>query len=252
MQVKRTLATAVPGGGLRVPPAHRPELRLLGGFDLQVAGRSTPVPPASQRVLALLAVHDRPLMRPYAAGVLWPSATRERSMACLRSAVRTCPPALLRRSHTQLGLADHVVIDYRCSLDAAKRVLSGPAVNGSADSVLDLLSGELLPDFADAWIAPFRAALHQIRLSALEVLADELLRAGQPALAARAAATAVEAEPFRESAHLRLMRALLAEGNRVQAILHYEQLCRLLLAELGVPPSFQLADVVGVTPDCAG
>jgi DNA-binding SARP family transcriptional activator len=222
----------------------RLELRLLGGFGLRAGGAEVPVTPAVQKILALLGVHDRPLSRPYLAAVLWPATTRERSLASLRSALRGCPDALLRRSRAELGLADHVSVDYRLSMGAARRALAGPVALESVDPALRLLTGDLLPEITEDWIEPFRQARHHLRLDALEAMAEYLLGTGNPDRAARAAAVAVTAEPLRESAHLLLMRALVAEGNRAQAIAHYDALARLLLAELGVEPSFPLSDAL--------
>jgi tetratricopeptide (TPR) repeat protein len=47
-------------------------------------------------------------------------------------------------------------------------------------------------------------------------------------------------EPFRESAHLRLMRAHMAAGDRAEALRAYNRCRRLLAEELGVDPSSEL------------
>lgn len=179
-------------------------------------------------------------------------------MACLRSALRGCQPTLLPRSHTQLSLADWRMVDYQRCVCAAREILSGgrgialsePTVAEAAETVLGLFQGELLPDFADEWLEPFRLDHHYLRIQALEALAEKFMQVRQPAPAARAAAIAIAAEPFRESAHLWLLRALLAEGNRAQAIMHYEGLRRQLLMELGVTPSFELADLLSRDTAC--
>lgn len=237
------------GGALRdarTPiPLAAPELNLLDGFELRVSGRTVTLPTPAQRVLAVLALNGRPLARPYVAGLLWPAATKERSMASLRSALRPCAVSLVRKSRTHLRLGEHVIVDYQLSLAAAKAALSGQLAHDAVAPALSLLSGDLLPELSDDWIESFRRARHQLRLDALEALADRLLSDARPDLAARAAMSAVAAEPLRESAHLRLMRALLAEGNRAQALWHYRGLCDVLLAELGVAPSFRFSDALG-------
>ncbi|MDQ2825721.1 MAG: tetratricopeptide repeat protein, partial [Actinomycetota bacterium] len=55
--------------------------------------------------------------------------------------------------------------------------------------------------------------------------------------AQRAAEEAVTVEPFRESAHLRLMEAHAGAGNRGEALRAYERCRQLLADELGVSPS---------------
>jgi DNA-binding SARP family transcriptional activator len=223
-------------------PADSLELQLLNGFELRAAGRAVPLPEPSQRLIAVLAIYAKPLSRPYVAGLLWPGATRERSMACLRSALRLFCPELVVKSRTHMRLGEHVVVDYHDSLIAARTALAGNLPPEEVVGALGLLAGDLLPDMPDEWVEPFRLRRHQLRLTALETLSDRLLRDGKPSLAAQAAMGAVVAEPLRETAHLRLIRALLAEGNRAQAIRHYQGFCELLQAELGIAPSFRFED----------
>lgn len=216
------------------------ELRLLDGFDLRAGGSAVPLPAPAQRLIAVLAVHLRSLSRPYVAGLLWPTATKERSMTSLRSALRQCAPGLVLRSRTHVRLGEHILVDYHFSLTAAHSALAGELGPDAVSAALDLLAGDLLPDLSDEWLEPFRLHRHQLRLSALEALCDRLLSEGRPGLAVQAAMTAVAAEPLRETAQRRLIRALVAEGNRAQALRHYRDFCQVLRAELGIAPSFRL------------
>ena len=69
---------AWPGAGERTI-----ELNLLGGFALTSARGAVPLPPTAQRVLAFLALGERPLARGYVSGTLWPIALRRaRPRAC--------------------------------------------------------------------------------------------------------------------------------------------------------------------------
>ena len=47
-------------------------LALLGGFQLQKGDREIVIAASGQRLVALLALHHRPLTRLRAAGTLWP------------------------------------------------------------------------------------------------------------------------------------------------------------------------------------
>lgn len=230
-----------PGKGCQTT-ADALELRLLNGFELRTAGHAVPLPEPAQRLIAVLAVFARPLSRPYVAGLLWPGATRERSMTCLRSALRPCCPELVVKSRTHMRLGEHVVVDYHGSLIAARKALTGDIAHDEVLGALGLLAGDLLPDMPDEWVEPFRLHRHQLRLTALETLSDRLLRDGKPSLAAQAAMGAVTAEPLRETAQLRLIRALRAEGNRAQAVRHYQGFCKMLQTELGIAPSFRFED----------
>jgi DNA-binding SARP family transcriptional activator len=61
--------------------------------------------------------------------------------------------------------------------------------------------------------------------------------------AERAARRLVELEPFRESGHRVLMRALAERGNVADALRAYERLTALLRSELGVDPGPQTRDL---------
>src|SRR5271165_4428457 len=68
-------------------PSVRPgaRLTLLGGFGLQVGGTAVPLAAGPQRLVALLALHERALSRGYVAGVLWADSTESRAHGSLRS-----------------------------------------------------------------------------------------------------------------------------------------------------------------------
>lgn len=234
------------------------ELQLLDGFELRDCDQAIAMPAPAQRLIAALALNVRPLSRPYIAGLLWPTATKERSMASLRSALRPCAPQVIVKSRTHLRLREHVTVDYRRSLTVAHAALTGDFPRGATMAALGLLTGDLLPDMPDDWLEPFRLHHRQLRLKALDALSDRLLDEGRPHLASYAAMIAVVAEPLRETAQLRLIRAMLAEGNRAQALRHYREFRAVLRAELGIDPSFSFNDaglplaITGGGGACAG
>ncbi len=94
-----------------------------------------------------------------------------------------------------------------------------------------------LPEGAGTWVERRQAELRELHLQALEALSDASEAGGDWAGALRAAEEAVSVEPFRESAHLRLMRAHAGAGNRGEALRAYERCRRVLAEELGVSPS---------------
>jgi predicted ATPase/DNA-binding SARP family transcriptional activator len=87
------------------------------------------------------------------------------------------------------------------------------------------------------WVERRQADLRELHLRALEAVADADARLADWAGALRAAEEAVSVEPFRESAHLRLMQAHAGAGNRGEALRAYERCRRVLAEELGVNPS---------------
>jgi hypothetical protein len=97
---------------------------------------------------------------------------------------------------------------------------------------------------------PHRRALveaedwRQLRLHALEVLAERLTARGNYGDAAAAALAAVRAEPLRESPRAALIRVHIAEGNPTEALQEFARYGELLMLELGVEPTERLRALV--------
>jgi DNA-binding SARP family transcriptional activator len=106
------------------------------------------------------------------------------------------------------------------------------------------LRGELLPGWYDDWVLIARERLRQLRLHALEVLADKLAHVGRYGEALQAAYAAVDTEPLRESAHRAVVRVHLAEGNTAEAVRAYQAFRDMLTDELGVAPSNQMDELL--------
>jgi DNA-binding SARP family transcriptional activator len=218
-------------------------LSLLGGFELARAGDVVALPLAAQRVLAFLALQERPVQRAYVAGRLWLDAGEQRANASLRSTlwrVHVLAGELLDATPTRLALAGTVRVDVRELLRCAQNVLR--RADAPADAHLARLAtgGDVLPDWYDDWLVLERERVRQLRVLALEALCDRFSRAGRRSEATQAGLAAVAAEPLRESAHRALMRAHLADGNHGEAIRQYGILATLLHRELGLTPSFEL------------
>jgi DNA-binding SARP family transcriptional activator len=98
-------------------------------------------------------------------------------------------------------------------------------------------SRSLLPGEEAAWLDDLRRSLTDVRLRALECLAELWISEGDAALAARDAEEAIEIDPFGERAHQLLIRAHLAAGDRGAAAKALARCRRLFEEELGVAPS---------------
>jgi DNA-binding SARP family transcriptional activator len=142
----------------------------------------------------------------------------------------------------QLKLPPGVWVDTEAALAAvhaaegavrasAYRNAYGPAVVASA-----ILRRPFLPGAEGDWVDARRAALRQVNLRALTVLAEVHAWNGETALAVRAAEDAIALEPFRESAYLSLMRVHYRAGDRAEALRVYERCRRFLADELGARP----------------
>ena len=106
-----------------------------------------------------------------------------------------------------------------------------------SEHAISTLSVDLLPDWYDDWAVAEAEEWRQLRLHALDALAERLTAAGRYADATSAALAAVKAEPLRETAHAVLIRVYLAEGNRAEALSAYEHYRALLRTELGLEPT---------------
>lgn len=218
-------------------------LALLGGFSLTRGSRVVEVAASGQRLIALLALRDRPAARSYLAGILWPDYSTERSLADLRTTLwrlNQSGEPIVDVTHSCLALSDHIDVDVRRLVTYAQRLHAPEASPGEIDldSVgLRELCGELLPDWYEEWLVDERERLRQIRLHTLEELSGLLSSAGQHSDAIQAALAAIRLEPLRETAHRALIEAHLAEGNWSEARRQFRRCQQLFKDELGVQPT---------------
>ena len=197
-------------------------LGLLRGFELRQGSDLVQLPFSAQRVIAFLALHDRPLHRLYVAGSLWLDASEARANASLRTALwrlgrPSCP--LVDASTTHVGLAADVEVDVREAKAAAQSLIRGAAAARAVSPQVLYESGEILPDWYEDWVFIEREHFRQLRLHALEALSERLLAARRFGEAIEAAVAAIRSEPLRESAHRALMRTLAVAGNQYLAVM---------------------------------
>lgn len=224
---------------------------LLGGFQLSLGqGLLAPVSGASQRLLAFLALRQRPLSRTLVAETLWPDTSDARAHASLRSALARVPEPVrhaIVTTFSGIGLADGVEVDFEHARATAHRLLLQGAQLEPADldqAAIASLSADLLPDWYDDWAVIETEEWRQLRLHALEALAAHLAVAGRFGDAVAAAVAAVRAEPLRESAHATLIRVHLAEGNQSEALRAFALYREFLSSELGLEPTPRLYGLV--------
>lgn len=224
-----------------VPPPDRPSLGLLDGFRLRHRGRTLSLQPGAQRLLAFLALHDRPLHRLYVAGRLWTDSDQEHANASLRTTLwrlRRPGCVLVEATSSQMALATDVVVDVRDAVARAHRVLDNRSEPRDLAALIG--AGDLLPDLYDDWVILERERFRQLRLHSLERLCEDLTAAGAYAAAAEAGLAAIAGEPLRESAHRVLIGTHIAEGNLGEAFRQYRVFCDLAREQLGAPPSPRL------------
>jgi DNA-binding SARP family transcriptional activator len=228
------------------------ELRLVNGFELCCAGETVELPLTSQRLVAFLALQERPIQRSYVAAKLWLDAIEERAFGSLRSAIwrikRTQIP-VIRTPDTRLAIDPAVEVDFSAAAGLARLLISDAADVYPWPVDLAPLRGEILPDWYDDWLVIERETHRQLRLHALEALAVRLMDAGRYAEAIEAALSAIAGEPLRESAHRTLCGIYVSEGNASEALRHAELYRALLMSQLGLHASPEFEQLIGgLTP----
>jgi DNA-binding SARP family transcriptional activator len=223
-----------------------PRISLLDGFRLVRDGSDQELPVGGQRVLAHLSLFGDPT-RSHVSGTLWPDVPEDRAHANLRSTLwrlqRTCP-GLVEGGSGRLSLSQDAAVDVVELITWARRVLAPDSEVTELDGLPTMLPGELLPGWYEDWVLIEREHIRQLRLHALEVLADRLSCLGRYGSALEAAYAAVRAEPLRESAHRTVIKVHLAEGNTVDAVRQYDSFREMLHGELGTKPSPFMSELV--------
>lgn len=218
---------------------------LLGEFRLRVGDRDVQVPQPAQRVIAYVALQDRPVRRARLAGSIWLDKSDDRAAANLRSALWR----LRRQGADVMELGDGVArlrpdvrIDVQEATSWAWRVIDGHRRPDDLEHAPPL--GELLVDWYDEWVLMERERLYQLRLHALEGVCRALTDSNRTARAIDAALTVVAADPLRESAHRLLVEAHLREGNLSEAVRARRVYVRLMREELNLDAEDRLEDLL--------
>lgn len=226
--------------GTRSGVATRLKLALLRGFELAFDGRRVDLSPSSERLVAFVGIHSRPLRRNFVSGSLWPDATTDRANANLRSALWRIPAVdpepLVAASATHLCLSSEVEVDFRLAAHCASSLLHSDLGVEPQES-LDLLRDDLLPDWCEDWVVFERERHRQMRLHALDRACRRLIELGLYGEALEIALNEAAAEPLRETAFRFIVKIHLAEGNLSEAVRQYRAYARTLEVELEVLPS---------------
>ena len=187
---------------------------------------------------------------------IWPEEAPSGAEATLRTLVSRLRRALGaemvgRGGGYRLSLPADALVDFESAFDAIHRAESAVAAGdwerawGPSQVALFIARRGFLAGEEAPWIESQRRELAELELRALECYAAACLGVGGIELAAaeRAARRLVDREPYRESGHRILMRALAAGGNLADSLRAYERLASLLREELGVDPGPQTKDL---------
>jgi len=155
-------------------------LNLLGQFAVHQGDRPVELPPACQRLIALVALKRRPVHRLWVCAMLWPHAQTRRAVASLRSTMWRLRPVgadpLLEVDPQYIELAPSVSVDWHHAVDQIEHLLDDgePARVVDPQFVTELLpllrAGELLDGWAEPWATSERQRYRAMRKAARDEL----------------------------------------------------------------------------------
>ena len=231
----------------------RYEICLFAGFELRLGGQviemRTQKARAALAYLTLEAGHN--ISRASLAGLLWPDVDEKKAAQSLRQSLsfirqafsdeRLPSPLEVNRQNVQLNVSNSCWSDIAGFENAAPFGIEDPI--GQQIRQADLFKGELLagffvndaPEF-ETYLVARREAFRADYLRALESLAEHYLRRGEYAAARLALQSAIETDPWHESAYRGLMRVFALSGDVTGALSLFDQAERALHDGLGVAP----------------
>jgi DNA-binding SARP family transcriptional activator len=152
-------------------------LNLLGQFAVYRGEQPVELPPACQRLIALVALKRRPVHRLWVCAMLWPHAQTRRAIASLRSTMWRLRPVgadpLLEIDPQYIALAESVAVDWHDAVDHIGRLLDReePVDPQFVAELLSLLrAGELLEGWSEPWATAERQRYRAMRKEARDTL----------------------------------------------------------------------------------
>ena len=234
-------------------------VQLCGNYVVELEGRrvESELPGRQGRMLlAYLVVNrTRAVRRDELIEAIWPQkppAAPDAGLSSLLSKLRRVlgPATVPGLAEIRLVLPHGARVDVERAVEAVHRAESARTAGdpdrawGAAYVGFHVSGREFMRGCEAPWIAEVRRQLEDVRVRALESLAECCLAIGGTGVAEaeRNARRLVELAPFRETGHLRLMEALEARGNHAEGLLVYERIRCLLRDELGTVPGEALQE----------
>lgn len=234
----------------------RLKIRCLGGFEVwhgerQVTGFE------SQKTKALLAYflshRDRALSRDRLAALFWPETGDDAARRNLRQAVYCLKRCLPSADAAPIVASEGALRwnrRYSCwhDVEAFEREIELGEAGDSFDphslaTAVDFYRGDFLAGLQvrdseefDLWTTAERERLRDKALEALRSLVESYLARGEYRFGVRYAHRLLAIDPLAEEAYRYLMQLYALSGRRAQALAQYEELRRLLLADMSVEP----------------
>ena len=240
---------------------------VLGPLEVTWAGQPLIFATAAARgLLAYLALDEHhPHSRELMATLLWPDQPPSAAYTNLRQTV-----ARVRKAFPDTADVSSILVSTPQTLDFNRaaatidvvvfdQLLHACAAHDHADlarclpcierlqQASALYRGEFLHGLSlqhsqpfGEWLLLKREGLHRQALELLHTLTQHYEAAGDYNQMRQYAARQVALEPWREEAHIQMMRALAYSGQRTAALAHYETSRRILEQELGIEPGAEL------------
>lgn len=154
-------------------------LNLLGGFTVRRGDQNVDLPPACQRLIALVALRRRPVHRLWVCAMLWPHAPTRRAVASLRSAMWRLRPIgidpMLVVDPQYVALSDDVSVDWHEAVDLMEELLGHSEPSGVdpqlvAGLIPILRAGDLLDGWSEKWLTRERDRYRGMRAAARDAL----------------------------------------------------------------------------------
>ena len=224
------------------------EVRLLGPFEVLVAGRPVQVPGAKRQALvACLALQGgRVVPTDALVDALWgselPAAPRNAVQHHVTRLRRALGEGAIRLAADGYALDGAVVdaIEFEELLAAARAALRAGDPGGAADTIagaLGLWRGPaLLGLLQSSWATAEARRLDSLRLDALEEGFEAALALGEHAQLVPGIRAALDESPFRERLWGQLMLALYRSGRQTDALDAFQEARRVLVEELALEP----------------
>lgn len=247
----QALLRGAPAGSAPVPDAAKPvaaedgprlSIALLGPITVAVDGRPLPrwrTTKARDLLAYFLVAGTRPIPRDQVIEALWPDSDFD--------SARTLLHTTLYNLRTTLGAAGEGLISFAggaycldhagltLDLQHFEELAAGETV-AAWRSAADLYRGDLLEGLDYPWCEAPRTRARRTYQETLRRLAAHCADAARHGEAVEAFQLLLQVDPLDEEAHLGLMTAYAAQGNRSAALQQYRALARLLDDELGLEP----------------
>jgi DNA-binding SARP family transcriptional activator len=214
-------------------------VRLLGEVRATVDGEIVPelATPRMQRLLArVVLASDAGVLRDQLAGELWPDSSAAQGRTNLRKLLHD----LRRSTPGPLALVDAGGRTVRWSAGPSAWVdvaaFTDAVARGDLAEAVGSYGGDLLPGFDDDWVVEERERLRRRAVEALAGLATAAEAEGRDTEVIEHARRLLRLDPLHEPAVRLLMRALIRQGERSEALRTYHRLTAGLERDLDISP----------------